>query len=390
MCSCVSRPFFSALIVAAALLVRPSPAAAQGRFQFVGPNECLNCHDHEAERQWYEKQEIPEVQKRFPAKGANAGHINALKQLEAAKSKDFAAAIGLRDKYDLNGACVKCHATVFKGDANAGVSCESCHGPASGYLKPHQTKGAYTQSLSLGLVDIVGKIPAWAQQCASCHVMDDQRLVAAGHPSGDDFDLGEKFLPVSLHFKKKYSAGDVSVISREIVRGIIARRRGGVPPAVSPGPPPPPPPPPPGPGPAGPGPVVTPPPPPPPPPPAAHPDGGRPPSELIPEPAKTPPGAPGRPGQPPQVTPPPVRPTGETTGSVSASVALVQGRLIELLTEMLQRGATVPVRTGTPPPNLTPYTGPDAALLQLQRDAIALALEILGSPPAAAPAKPVR
>jgi hypothetical protein len=85
-----------------------------------------------------------------------------------------------------------------------------------------------------------------------------------------------------------------------------------------------------------------------------------------------------------------VRPGSEMTGSVSASVALVQGRLIEMLTEMLQRGATVPVRTGTPPPNLTPYTGPDAALLQLQRDAIALALEILGSPPAAPPAKPVR
>jgi len=85
-----------------------------------------------------------------------------------------------------------------------------------------------------------------------------------------------------------------------------------------------------------------------------------------------------------------VRASVETTGSVSASVALVHGRLIEMLTEMLQRGATVPVRTGTPPPNLTPYTGPDAALLQLQRDAIALALEILGSPPAAPPAKPVR
>jgi hypothetical protein len=377
MCSCVSRPLCAALIVAAALIVRASAVSAQGRFQVVGPNECINCHDHDSERQWYEKQEIPEVQKRFPAKGANAGHINALKQLEAAKSAEFARAIGLRDKYDLNGACVKCHATVFKGDANAGVSCESCHGPASGYLKPHQTKGAYTQSLSLGLIDIVGKIPAWAQQCASCHVMDDQRLVAAGHPSGDDFDLGEKFLPVSLHFKKKYSAGDVSVISREIVRGIIARRRGGAPPVTSS-----PPPPAPGPGPAGPGPVVTSPPPPPPP------GGGRP-SELIPEPVRQSTGTPGR-SATPLPLPPAVRPGSETTGSVSASVALVQGRLIEMLTEMLQRGATVPVRTGTPPPNLTPYTGPDAALLQLQRDAIALALEILGSPPAAPPAKPVR
>ena len=371
MCSCVSRPLFAALIVAAALIVCASPVSAQGRFQFVGPNECLNCHDHDSERQWYEKQEIPEVQKRFPAKGANAGHINALKQLEAAKSADFARAIGLRDKYDLNGAC------------------ESCHGPASGYLKPHQTKGAYTQSLSLGLIDIVGKIPAWAQQCASCHVMDDQRLVAAGHPSGDDFELGEKFLPVSLHFKKKYSAGDVSVISREIVRGIIARRRGGAPPVTS-GPPPPPP--------------ITPPPPPPPVSPVSQVPGnaalppttsispgnaGGAPVERAPEPLRSPQGSVGRSATPLPV-PPPVRTGGETTGSVSASVALVQGRLIEMLTEMLQRGATVPVRTGTPPPNLTPYTGPDAALLQLQRDAIALALEILGSPPAAPPAKPVR
>ena len=77
----------------------------------------------------------------------------------------------------------------------------------------------------------------------------------------------------------------------------------------------------------------------------------------------------------------------QATGSASASVAMLQGRLIELLTQMLQRGATVPVRTGTPPPALAPYSGPDAALLQLQRDAIALALEVLGSPPAA-PAKP--
>jgi cytochrome c554/c'-like protein len=381
MCSCVSRPLCAALILAAALIVRVSPAAAQPRFQFVGPNECLNCHDHESERQWYEKQEIPEVQKRFPAKGANAGHINALKQLESAKSADFARAIGLRDKYDLNGACVRCHATVFKGDANAGVSCESCHGPASGYLKPHQTKGAYTQSLALGLVDIVGKIPAWAQQCASCHVMDDQRLVAAGHPSGDDFDLGEKFLPVSLHFKKKYSAGDVSVISREVVRGIIARRRGGAPPTVNPGPPPPPPPP-----------VALP--PAAPPPVTPIPDGpatgtSRPTGRSL-EPLRPSSGSVGRSTTPTPLTPA-LRGGGETAGSVSASMALAQGRLIEILTEMLQRGATVPVRTGTTPPNLTPYTGPDAALLQLQRDAIALALEILGSPPAAPqPAKPAR
>ena len=399
LCSWARGTLGPTLAFALALALHARPAAAQQPFKYVGPSECVNCHDHESERQWYEKQEIPEILKRFPAKRENAGHINALKQLETPRSTEYARAIGLRDKYDANGACVRCHATVFQGDANAGVSCESCHGPASGYLKPHQTKGAYAQSISLGLVDIVGKIAAWAQQCASCHVMDDQRLVAAGHPSGDDFELGEKFGPVSLHFKKKYSVGDVSVISREMVRGIVARRRGGRAPLITPtGMPP---------APAvtpssstpsapavttpGPAPALT-----------SLPSG---PDTAAPPPI-SPPGAvapterladapPSRVTEPPPVA---LRTAGSTTAgtassragaeampSVSAAVANVQGRLIEILTELLQRGAIVPVRTGTRPPALTPYTGPDAALLQLQRDAIALALEILGSPP---PAKP--
>jgi hypothetical protein len=70
--------------------------------------------------------------------------------------------------------------------------------------------------------------------------------------------------------------------------------------------------------------------------------------------------------------------------SLSAAVALVQGRLIATLTDILQRGATVPARTGAPAPALAPYSGPDAALLELQREAIGLALEALGTAPAPA------
>lgn len=69
-----------------------------------------------------------------------------------------------------------------------------------------------------------------------------------------------------------------------------------------------------------------------------------------------------------------------------AAVAFVQGRLISALTALLQQGVMAPVRTQTPPA-LAPYTGPDAALLQLQREAIALALEALGMP-AVQPAAP--
>jgi hypothetical protein len=223
--------------VTVAVLAFAPAASAQPKFTAVGPNECLNCHDHDDQRAWYEKKEIPEVQRLFPDKGANAGHINSLKQLETPKSNDFAKAIGLADKYDTKGACVTCHATVFAGDANAGVSCESCHGAASGYLKPHQTKGAYDVSVAqYGQTKLVGNIQAWTQQCTTCHIMDDDRLIKAGHPSGDDFDLGKRYAPVSLHFKKQYAAADVAVIGKSEFDAILRRRRPGQPPLPAPPP----------------------------------------------------------------------------------------------------------------------------------------------------------
>ena len=370
---------------AGALLVTVSAASAQSRYQALGPNECLNCHDHQNERTWYEKNEAAEVRRRFPQKSANAGHINSLKQLEASKSDDFAKAIGLKDKYDTAGACVKCHATVYQGDANAGVSCESCHGVASAYLKPHQTKGAYALSLGLGLVDLVGKVATWTQQCTACHVMDDQRLVTAGHPAGDDFDLGGMYGPVSLHFAKKYSENDVRAVSRDLVRAVIAKRRGttsaapvaaSAAPAPGPGPDP---------GSRGPSGPQTP--------------GSRGPSgpqmpEISATAAVVPPSQ-NSPDAPPALAtpspaPPPAAPQAAdaTIGqspmptSVSAAVAVVQGRLIATLTRLVQSGATVPRRTTQPSSSTAAYSGPDAALLQLQRDAIRLALDVLGEPPA--------
>lgn len=386
---------FVALLLSAATV-----ASAQGRYQVLGPSQCLNCHDHQAERQWYEKLEIPEVRKLFPEKGANAGHINALKQLEMAKSNDFAKAIGLRDKYDVNGACVKCHATVFAGDANAGVSCESCHGPASGYLEIHKTKGAYEKSVAAGMTHLIGQLERWAQQCTSCHVMDDARLITAGHPSGDDFDLGVKYAPVAIHFKQKYDTSRLAAIGRAQVATLVSKRGGGTPtPAVAAAPLPAAPPPP---APAAPvlpppAPVVTP----------------APPPVAIPAPAPAPTVAPARPVAaaptvtapapvpavvaPPEATPIPLplppaaapayTPSASVAGAMAFhdAVAYVQGRLVTALTALLQSGASAPVRSSTPARPLPPYSGPDAALLQIQREAIALALETLGTAPGDAP-----
>jgi hypothetical protein len=218
----------SRAVIVAMFLGIPGGALAQQRGEMLGPNECLNCHDHQPERQWYEKKEIPEVRRLFPDKDSKAGHINSLNQLEGSKSDEFARAIGLSDKYDPSGKCVACHATVYRGEPNAGVSCESCHGAGSLYLKPHQTKGSYDVAVAqYGMTRLIGNIQGWTQQCTNCHIMDDDRLVKAGHPSGDDFDLSKKYVPVSLHFKKQYSEAEVAAIAGPQRRAILALRRSG-------------------------------------------------------------------------------------------------------------------------------------------------------------------
>ena len=47
---------------------------------------------------------------------------------------------------------------------------------------------------------------------------------------------------------------------------------------------------------------------------------------------------------------------------------------------LLRRGARSPVRV-IPPETKTPYRGPDATLLNLQQEVLALALEALGTAP---------
>jgi hypothetical protein len=207
------------------------PPMQTPKAQMLGPGQCLNCHDHDKEKDWYSTKELLEVVRLFPEKGKNAGHVNSLNQLESPKSDAFAKAVGQADKYDVNGICVRCHATVFNGDANAGVSCESCHGPASTYLAPHQVKGSYDTAVTqYGMTRLVGNIQGWTQQCTNCHVMDDDRLIKAGHPSGDDFDLSKRYQPVSLHFKKTYTPEQVGAIAKNEMAGIIYRRRPGAPP----------------------------------------------------------------------------------------------------------------------------------------------------------------
>jgi hypothetical protein len=363
-------------MAAATLLVGSRRVEARQAAQYVGPGQCLNCHQHDRESQWYQKGEQAAVQKLFPDHGAQAGHLNSDKQLDDPKAKGYAAAIGLKDPYDVKGACVQCHGTVFSGDMNAGVSCEKCHGPASKYLSVHQTVGNYQAAVAAGMVDMQAKPEVWAKQCIGCHILTDDRLKKAGHRDGSDFDLSVKYPPVSGHFRTKtYSAAEIAAVWSTL------RPKPGAaapPPAAAPAPAP------------APAPAVTAPatpapaparatPPPATPPAAAR--GGR--ATSAPTPAATPAPAPTVESSPPVAPPPPViAPPTPPALPPSASLAEIQGRLIAALTALVSQGNKTPVRLQSAG-RAVPYNGPDAALLELQQEAIALALQVLGQPPKA-------
>jgi hypothetical protein len=90
--------------------------------------------------------------------------------------------------------CLACHALdvpiadrARTFDLTDGVSCESCHGPASNWLGPHTTRGwTHAQSVQAGMYDTRDLVRR-SEKCLSCHLGNadktvDHEMIAAGHP----------------------------------------------------------------------------------------------------------------------------------------------------------------------------------------------------------------
>jgi hypothetical protein len=92
--------------------------------------------------------------------------------------------------------CLGCHATPAPAGARGGrfqlsdgVSCEGCHGPASGWLSSHYAVGAsHAANVARGMIPLEDP-KARASQCLDCHFGSadqgqfvNHRIMAAGHP----------------------------------------------------------------------------------------------------------------------------------------------------------------------------------------------------------------
>ncbi len=138
--------YVKTLLIACFLLFLGGNYLNAQEYEYIGAAKCKTCHNK-------------------PAKGAQykqwlgTKHAKAMESLVGDEKKDPA--------------CIKCHSTYGAVDEDLiatlkiseGVSCESCHGPGSGY-KSNSTMKSREKSMARGLI-----LPT-EQLCLECHNED--------------------------------------------------------------------------------------------------------------------------------------------------------------------------------------------------------------------------
>jgi len=188
------------LLPAAALLLctlLPSTSSAQtrtsaydGAGKYTGPGSCAStsCHGSVTPRT-----ENDVLQNEYSTWIVKDKHAQSYKALTGNVGERMAGILGL-GKAETAPRCLACHALnppaeersrTF--DVSEGVSCESCHGPASGWLGPHTERDwTHQKSVALGMVDTRDLVKR-TEKCLSCHLGSaekfvDHEMIAGGHP----------------------------------------------------------------------------------------------------------------------------------------------------------------------------------------------------------------
>jgi hypothetical protein len=121
-------------------------------------------------------------------------HARAFHSLENQVSLRMGKILGLAKPPASEEKCLACHALSPKPAETErnidikmdGVSCESCHGPASGWLESHIRKNSTETSKQCGMYDIKN-VELRTMKCLECHLGTEKKevdhsMIAAGHP----------------------------------------------------------------------------------------------------------------------------------------------------------------------------------------------------------------
>ena len=165
----------------------PPRAAAAG--SYTGPGSCAASSCHGSIRP-VAGSRIPQTE--YSTWITQDRHAKAMEVLSTPVAERMARLLDIPSASTAE-RCLACHSVVVpeaqraRSFAAEGVSCEACHGPASGWLGPHTTRGwTHAQSVAAGMFDTKDLVRR-TEKCASCHVgtaaqVVDHELIAAGHP----------------------------------------------------------------------------------------------------------------------------------------------------------------------------------------------------------------
>lgn len=216
---------------------RQSPAAGS----YTGPGSCAASSCHGSVRPVAGSRIL---QTEYTTWVVQDKHAKATEVLSNAVSTRMAKLLGI-GRPDAEQKCLTCHALDAPAQQRAksytaeGVSCETCHGPASGWLGPHTTRAwTHAQSVAAGMYDTKDLVRR-TEKCASCHIGGadksvDHEMIAAGHPDLV-FDLEAFSAAMPRHWRsddpwqnvRSWSVGQI-VQLREGLERLSQRSKGGV------------------------------------------------------------------------------------------------------------------------------------------------------------------
>jgi len=189
--------------------------------KFIGTSSCQSCHGNPAAPAGQPLADMSESS----VWSTLDKHHTAYATLQTDQSKAIATKGGYGDPSSST-KCLSCHSLNVPADSRGpdfklsdGVSCEACHGPAELWSgsdgSPHKTKGWAEKRREADGYDPKAKaaddgfwdvriVGLRAENCASCHLAIDAKMIAAGHPQ-PAFELNEYAYEEPAHWNDKHS-----------------------------------------------------------------------------------------------------------------------------------------------------------------------------------------
>jgi len=189
------------------LFAQASAPAAIGKYNGAGSCAASSCHGS------VQPKTVTRIfQNEYTIWAGQDKHANAFSVLSNPVSLRIGRILKI-GRPDQAQKCLICHSLDVPKEKRAqtfgmedGVSCENCHGPASGWLGPHTTANwPHLKSEELGMYDTRDLMKRSAK-CATCHVGSAQQfvdhdMIAAGHPDLT-FELGYFTKAMPQHWKR--------------------------------------------------------------------------------------------------------------------------------------------------------------------------------------------